>query len=368
MSVRKTSSRSRRERLSAWLNQNLTSLAASITESHFSAHPELKTRYGVLGYQKCLEDATFHLCFLSEAIASDSPAVFSKYVCWAKIMLASRGINTEDLVENLGRISPVLGQQLRGDQKAIVVNVIAKALAGLGNAPGAVPTFIPPHSPFGQLANAYLNGLLTLNRDAAIQTVMQAVEAGMKMRDLFEYVISPVQKEVGRLWQQNEISVLQEHYCTAATEILLARLRRQFMGGSQRDVCALAICPPGEQHTVGLQMFAELLEADGWRVIYIGANTPTAAVVKFVKVYAVDLVAISMATALNFQNAKGLIAAIKARRRKHGSRIIVGGAAISEDPTLGARLRADAFCATLSEGVDASNRLLKDRAKVVRLS
>ena len=38
---------------------------------------------------------------------------------------------------------------------------------------------------------------------------------------------------------------------------------------------ALLACPPGEQHELGLLCFGLLLRERGWRIAYLGAETPT---------------------------------------------------------------------------------------------
>ena len=40
-------------------------------------------------------------------------------------------------------------------------------------------------------------------------------------------------------------------------------------------------CAPGEQHDIGLLMLAVMLRADGWRVEFLGADTPVDAAVAF---------------------------------------------------------------------------------------
>ena len=321
-------------------------------------HPELARRFGTRGKQKCIDDNTFHLHYLAEAIASGSPRMFIDYVGWAKIMLASRGIDQEDLQENLATMERVLAERAPRSEKQLVTSYLREATSALPALPETVPPLIDPQHPFAEVANAYLASLLTLDRNGAIEHVMQQLEAGMSIQQLFNHVITPVQREVGRLWQQNQITVVQEHFCTAATEMLLARLRRKHTGVF-RSVYAMAICAEGEEHCLGLKMFSDLLESDGWNVYYVGTKPPVAEVLKHLTNNKTDLVALSVATALNLGSMRTLVAGIKSLPPERTPRILVGGMALATDSQLWQKMGADAFAASVVEGLEQANRLVR---------
>ena len=47
-------------------------------------------------------------------------------------------------------------------------------------------------------------------------------------------------REVGRLWQMNQISVAQEHYCTAATQLIMSQLYPYIFSGERRNRTLIA--------------------------------------------------------------------------------------------------------------------------------
>jgi MerR family transcriptional regulator, light-induced transcriptional regulator len=340
-----------------WLNSNIQAIAKAITAKTFSRRPELRKRFGKRGMLKCEQDALYHLHYLSEAIANNSPQMFVDYVGWAKIMLISRGIDPADLREHLEEMSHVLRSKAPPKCQKIFVEVITFALAQLPILPEALSGFIDAAKPFADVAESYLRSLLLLNREEGISFILRKVESGLPLGDLFRYVIDPVQQEVGRLWQENKITVLQEHYCTAATEMLIARLRRSFVG-VPRAVTALTLCPAGEEHSLGIKMFSDLLESDGWKVDFIGSKCPISDVLKHIKVHATDLVAISVATPLNLAGAKQLIKEIRSLSLEHAPSIMVGGAVLKSKPDLLKYLAADAAPSDITEGVEIANRLV----------
>lgn len=352
MSLLKQSSQTTPE----WLDENLDAMAVEITNRHFSLHPDLEAKYGPRGRSKCREDALYHLHYLSEAAAS-SAKVFVDYAAWAKVMLGARGIEWRELAENFEQMLHVLRTRAPRDYHAAFERMIRPAIDALPNMPDRLPRFIDSSAPFADLANSYLEALLRLDSDGAMNNVLKEVSSGLTIGNLFNHVIYPVQQEIGRLWQENQITVLQEHYCTAATELLIARLRSRLIAGS-RQVRALALCPQDEQHCLAMKMFAELLESDGWKVTYIGADVPPRDVLKYVETHNPDLVALSAATPLALKRTRELIAFIRQLPPNGTPRILVGGSVLKSDPDLWKTLGADDFSPDLSSGMDAANRLV----------
>lgn len=72
------------------------------------------------------------------------------------------------------------------------------------------------------------------------------------------------------------MSVAQEHFASALLRGRLLGLAR----GWGRGVGPLAVlaCAPGEQHDLGLLAFGLALRARGWRIVYLGTDTPIASV------------------------------------------------------------------------------------------
>jgi methanogenic corrinoid protein MtbC1 len=78
--------------------------------------------------------------------------------------------------------------------------------------------------PANGLAARYLDFLLRGQRQAALELVQDAIRTGTGIREIWLRVFQDSQYEVGRLWQSNKISIAQEHYCTAATQMIMAQL------------------------------------------------------------------------------------------------------------------------------------------------
>ena len=85
-------------------------------------------------------------------------------------------------------------------------------------------------------------------------------------------IVEPVLRLTGELWEQNRISVADEHLVAQLFSTKLRVLVEATSNGASG--CAVLACVPGERHEIGLLCFAALLQADGWGVLYLGQDTP----------------------------------------------------------------------------------------------
>ena len=104
--------------------------------------------------------------------------------------------------------------------------------------------------------------------NAAFDRVFAARTLDAALRD----VVLPALRQVGDRWERGEITVAQEHF---ATELITGRLRglgREW--GAGLGPRAVLACPSGERHDVGLLCCGLALDRRGWRVTYLGPDTP----------------------------------------------------------------------------------------------
>ena len=194
---------------SEWLVDNIGELSAAIVARTFASHPKIKKAYRDRRRSKCEEDTMYHLHFLSGALAVNSERVFVDYVGWAKIVLCSRGIPVTDLASTLDAMGQVVRRKAPKKLARLTCSYIEAASAALPALPESMPPLIDPTAPHAALANSYLNSLLIFKRDEAVASLVAELEAGLTFRDLFQYVLSPVQKEIGRLWHGHAAHPLQ---------------------------------------------------------------------------------------------------------------------------------------------------------------
>ena len=324
-------------------------LAREIVERHWKLRPGLKQLYGTKGITRCLEDARYHLRYLSEAIGAGEQALFVHYATWVKTMLVARNIPVEDLVENLEVMLDVLGKELPPAMQIPTVDYVKSAIRGLTLA-NDMPSFLDPGQPLAGLASQYLSALLRYDRHSASALILAAVENKVSIREIYCHVFEPCQYEIGRLWQLNVVSVAQEHYCTASTQLVMSLLYPYiFRSDRARRGTIVAACASGELHEIGARMVCDLLEMEGWNTIYLGANVPTAGIINVLAENNSNILAISACMTFHIPAVREAIAAV--RLASPATRILVGGYAFRIAPNLWRDVGADYWTKDASEAI-----------------
>jgi MerR family transcriptional regulator, light-induced transcriptional regulator len=96
---------------------------------------------------------------------------------------------------------------------------------------------------------------------------------------------------IGHRWELGVVDVAQEHYATNMLQARLMALARGWDDGEGPR--AVLACAPEELHVVGLICLGLALRDRGWRVLFLGADTPIAAVERTAEEVAAPLVALS---------------------------------------------------------------------------
>jgi methanogenic corrinoid protein MtbC1 len=333
-------------------------VAEELVRRQFAAHPELAQRYGPAGLAKCLQDANYHLAYLADAMTAGQPALFTNYVGWAKVMLAKRGIPAEDLARYLELTRTVVGERFEGPSRALALEYLDAGLARLPSTAPELPSCILMGAPHAGLARAYLDALLAGDRHLASRLVLDGVAAGVTVKDVYQHVFQPAQYEVGRLWQVNEISVAQEHYCTAATQRIMSQLYPQIFASEKGAGTLVATCVAGDLHEIGLRMVTDFFEMDGWNTFYLGANMPPAAVVETVVQRRADVLGISATITIHLRAVGDLIQKVRDTPACADVKILVGGYPFIVAPGLWRQIGADGSAANAQDAIALATRLV----------
>lgn len=196
------------------------------------------------------------------------------------------------------------------------------------------------------------------DRRAAFRVIDEALDAGTELREIYLGVVQPAMREIGRLWQENELTVAEEHLATAIVQLVMGRaFERVFVWRDSRTPVLIAACADEERHQIGLRMLCDLLEMEGWDTMYLGASVPIESLVDLVRKHEPDAVAMSATIAPHVVRVRNAIAAIRAADLPKQPVVAVGGRAFLSDPSLATRIGADITAADASDAV----RLLEEQ-------
>lgn len=162
---------------------------------------------------------------------------------------------------------------------------------------------------------------------------------------LYMDVLQPCLYEVGRLWQTGQISVAQEHLASSIIARIMAEQHGRWRPEKQLCKKAIITSSANEFHELGGWMVSDLLELDGWKVRYLGANTPPEDVLEMARSFRPDLLAVSVTMPFNLHRVGDLIGRFRNDPDLKNTKVMVGGQVFNNFPALWKKLQADGFAA-----------------------
>ncbi|MBF0201309.1 MAG: cobalamin-dependent protein [Desulfamplus sp.] len=214
--------------------------------------------------------------------------------------------------------------------------------------------------PYRELAESYSEAVFSSDRRKASAIILEAVESGTAIKDIYLHVFQPSLYLIGRLWQFNIISVAQEHLFTAMTQSIMAQLYPFIMSGLRGDKKMIATCVGSELHEIGIRMVADIFEMDGWSTLFLGAGTSSKTVVGTIDSEKPHLLAISATMNFHLPNVQNLIKEVKSSNTP-GLFIMVGGGVFNARPQLWQDIGADGFAMDAVHALEVADDLIKSR-------
>jgi len=121
-------------------------------------------------------------------------------------------------------------------------------------------------------AAARLHGAIRRYDEAGVHAVLDECLEGFGVEAVLRNVILPTLTQIGTDWEQGRLGVSEEHFGSNLIRGRLLSLAR--LWGRGAGPLALLACAPGEAHDISLLAFGLVLRSYGWRILFLGADTP----------------------------------------------------------------------------------------------
>jgi MerR family transcriptional regulator, light-induced transcriptional regulator len=141
--------------------------------------------------------------------------------------------------------------------------------------------------------------------EARAHTVLDELLSTATLDSILSDVLIPFLRELGKRWERGEITVAQEHFASSVLRGRLLGLARGWDRGIGPRV--LLSCAPGERHDLGLIAFGLALQARGFRILYLGADTPIESVAQTARAVRPHVVVVSAVSAERFKEIAGAL-------------------------------------------------------------
>jgi methanogenic corrinoid protein MtbC1 len=219
-------------------------------------------------------------------------------------------------------------------------------------------SYIDDKTVLGKIARDYVTYLLSGDRNSASRLILSEAEKGTSVRDLYMEVFQKSQYEVGRLWLSNQISVAKEHFCSAATQLIMSQLYPYLFTTERVGHKLVSACVGGELHEIGMRMVTDFFEMEGWDTYYLGANTPGSIILKAIEENNAEVVGLSIAMPYHRSILKNIIHEIKSSDTGKNTKILIGGNAINGKSSSWEWFGADGYAPNARTAVQTAKQLI----------
>ena len=314
----------------------------AVTERFYTTHGTVYAEFGPKGRQACRDDLAFHLEFLRPVLEFGLLQPMVDYLRWLATVLETRGIPAEHLALSLDWLAEFFASHMSGADAGVVATALARTKARFLLADDSPPA-IYGHMPVPWDDSADFESALLAGDRRSAEALFDRHLKGHGLVDTELHLVQPALYSVGRRWQENQVSVAQEHLATAiAQSVMSSGLMKSPIPASNGKRVLLA-CVQGNHHSVGLLMVADAFQLAGWNVHYLGADVPTTSILQHLGVFKPHLLALSVSFAQQLPVVKEITARLNGLPPGDRPAVIIGGLAINQFDRLANRLGADAW-------------------------
>ena len=212
------------------------------------------------------------------------------------------------------RVRRMLALQQQGLSPAVAARTVAGEADAADDASAAVPA--------EALRQALAEALDRFDEAAANRAFDRALGT-LSLDTLLREIVLDYLTDLGERWSAGQATVAQEHFATNVLRGRLLGLARDW--GQGGGPLTLLACPPGELHDLGLICFGLALRARGWRIAFLGGDTPIDTLTQTADNLHPDLVVLSATTPQRLSRVRSEL-----RELSETTRLAVAGAGTTD--------------------------------------
>lgn len=318
-------------------------IALEVTNGYFIMHPECYQNNPERIKKMCKADLQHHFRFLLSAMATAIPEIFRDYSHWLKEVLVTRKLSLQHPIDSFELMKKSITPRLSEIDKEIALVVLDAGLDVFkANELSSISSFNQESEVKG-IVSEYSQCLTAGDRKQAEHIIDNQLLKDMELVDISVDVIQPAMYNIGYLWQENKITVAQEHLATAISQNILARgfMTADFLAPVNKRV--VSACIEGNHHCLGLRMINDTFEIAGWDASFLGADTPNDSILRQVDAEKPDVLALSVSLPHQVLALQQLMNQLRSEMGAGMPSVVVGGLAFNQHKLLASALKVDAF-------------------------
>ena len=204
-----------------------------------------------------------------------------------------------------------------------------------------------------ELFTEYLEHLFAGKRCEARELIHAAQDRGIPASNLLQFIIWPAMDQIDKLYRNNHISRIVEHMATRINRMLADQLQALMARKPKSGKRIVVTCGDGEIEELGAQMTADMFEAQGWSVWFLGSGVPNDEILQFVGKIRPDILCIYGAQPVGVPNIRKLIELVRSVNACQDMQILVTGGVFNRASGLAEEVKADLSASNVGEALEA---------------
>jgi methanogenic corrinoid protein MtbC1 len=338
-------------------HQSLGTLTDDVNRT-LEARPDLAGLIGVDNLDLMRDNHANHASFMDNVFFLGNFKLLARIVPWVYRVYTARGFSLDYFPVELQAWADAIGNRLPSHLSEPILNVYAWMIRHHGDfaeqarLPDAAATSPALSVDLGRFVGVFLEG----DFKAAERLTKEALGESPELEEFYLWILDPVMREIGRLWEHSLVSSAQEHVASALVTRMMSVAYSRIDRGPTLGKRVVACSGPHEQHQIGAWMVSDLLEARGWDARLLGADPSPEGLLSLLDEFRPAVLALSVTVPFHLRDAAQLIESVRRRPGLEDLRIMVGGQAFAMDASLATAIGADGYApdarsaALLAEG------------------
>lgn len=200
----------------------------------------------------------------------------------------------------------------------------------------------------------YLGPLLAGNRTSCRDFVLERLEGEADPASLYAELLWPAMERVDRLYRSDRINTAAEHMATRINRSIADQIQPRLMRANANGKRMIIACADGEPEELGAQMCADLFEARGWEVYFLGGGVPNDEILHLVGQLSPDILLVFGTQPSGVPSVRQLIDLIREIGVNPTMNIMVSGGVFNRADGLWKEISADLTAKTAHEAIEVA--------------
>jgi len=201
------------------------------------------------------------------------------------------------------------------------------------------------------LFKQYLEHLFVGKRCEARELIFAAQDRGIAASKLLDTIIWPAMDQVELLFRENRIPRVAEHMATRINRMIADQLHALVARGRKTGKRMVVACGEGELSELGAQITADLFEAKGWSVWFVGSGVPQDELLELLGHLKPDVLCLFGANPQDVPEIRKMIDYIREIGVCENMQILVSGGVFNRAAGLADEVKADLFAKDIKAAI-----------------